>query len=466
MATTSAHSEPHYMTPEIAALVTAEVEAQVAARLSNYHNKAVIRGKPVVPVTLVVGEVFGVCEAFLIQQIHFWCVSHGHLKNGHKWSRNTYAQWAEQLRMFSERSVERALKRLVTLGVVATGVFNARIYDRTLWYRLDYERMCKLMSFNVGGNWEVRCPDNASLSITETDADPAAKSTVSEPANLAPPIPEIPKNIENKKIHVFSKQSAELTATPAGLIKTGTEKQENKKKEEIIEEGENNGKGLGKDASAPNTEFISKPAEAVKPPPAPGWMNAGKPLPPELQKRAERAVKAAKAESILEGKLEEEKVHNLSSKPMVLFNHWQACVAAKYGGYQHPPTKQNSGQFKKLGKYLGDQSQAVITYAVDNWWKFAAEASAIAGIGSWPTNPDIGFLLKHHAVAVNLLAKKNMPPQVHTIADEKKTAITDPKPSDKTPVEKPMTKEEFEEMFGIVSAVQQKTNAVSSDITP
>ncbi len=435
MVTESAHSEPQHMTPEIAALVAAEVEARVAARLSNYHNKAVVRGGAIVPVSLAVAEVFGLYEALLIQQIHFLCASHGHLRNGHRWWRNTHSQWAEHLRVRSERSVARALKPLVKLGVVVTGVFNREIYDRTRWYRLDYERMCAEISSTLGGKWEIQCPNDSSLYIAQVEEDPAVKSTVSEPANLVPPIPEITKNTENKKIYVFSKQSAELTATPAGLIKTGTE------------EEENNGKGLGEDAPAPKTEFVKKPMELVKTQPPSGWMNAGKPLPPELQKRAERAVKAAKAESILEGKLEEEKVHNLSSKSMALFNHWQACVDAKYGGYQHPPTDQSSGQFKKLGKYLGDQSQAVIKYAVDNWWKFAAEAAAIAGIGSWPTHPDIGFLLKHHAVAVNLLAEKNMPPQIHKIADEKKTAITDQKPSQNTPVEPPITKEEFEEMF-------------------
>jgi hypothetical protein len=185
--------------------------------------------------------------------------------------------------------------------------------------------------------------------------------------------------------------------------------------------------------------------ELVKTKPPSGWMNAGKPLPPELQRRAERAVKAAKAESIPDGKQEKEKVPNLSSKPMPLFNQWQACVAAKYGGYQPPPTQQDMGELKRVGKYLGDQTQAVIKCAVDNWWKFASEAAAGAGIGSWPADPDIGFFVKHHAVAVNLLAKQNMPPQV--IADEKKALITYPKPSDKTPVEPPMTKEEFEEFM-------------------
>jgi hypothetical protein len=261
---------------------------------------------------------------------------------------------------------------------------------------------------------------------------------------LAPPIPEITKDIENKNIYVFSKQSAELTATPAGLIKT-IEEQE--KKEEIIEKEESNTKGLGKDAPAPNTEFVKKPTEVAKTKPASGWMNEGKPLPAKLQKLAERAVKAAKAESIPKAKQEEEQVHNLSSKPMPLFNHWQARVAAKYRGYQPPPTQKDMGELKRVGKYLGDQSQAAIEYAVDNWWKFASEAAAGAGTGSWPADPDIGFFVKHHAVAVNLLAKKNMPPQGHTIADEKKAVITAPKPSEKTPVEPPITKEQLEELL-------------------
>jgi len=321
--------------------------------------------------------------------------------------------------------------------------------------------MCKLMSSNVGGNWEVRCPDNASLSITDRDGDHAANGVSSEPTNLAPPIPEITKDIENKNIYVFSKQSAELTATPAGLIKTGIEEQEKKKKGEIIKKEESNTKGLGKDAPAPNTEFVNKPAEAVKPVPASGWMNAGKPLPAKLQKLAERAVKAAKAESMPNGKQEEEKVHNLSSKPMPLFNHWQACVAAKYGGYQPPPTMQDMGELKRLGKYLEDQSPAVIKCAVDNWWEFASKAASEAGISSWPADPDIGFFVKHHAVAVNLLAKQNMPPQVHTIADEKKAPITYPKPSQKTPIKLQCTPEQLAVLFEADEQADKFYDAIS-----
>lgn len=297
--------------------------------------------------------------------------------------------------MFSERSVERSLKRLVKLGVVVTGVFNARIYDRTLWYRLDYERLCERMSSNVGGTWEVRCPDDASLSITETNGDHAANCVPSGPTLLAPPIPEIPKQPEKKKESIFSKQSAKLTAKPISyLIKTGTAGEEKIK---------NNLKVLEEAAPVHNGKVVNKPDEPAKTVPASGWMNAGKALPEKLQKAAERGIKAAKAEAILKENQTEAEVHCLTSKPIALATYWQSHVATKHGNYQKPLRQKEIGMLKKLGKDLGDKAPVVLNFVLNNWWRFAREAAADAGTGSWPDHPNIAFLLKHHAVAANLL---------------------------------------------------------------
>lgn len=121
---------------------------------------------------------------------------------------------------------------------------------------------------------------------------------------------------------------------------------------------------------------------------------------------------------------------------------WKGRMATIHGGYQKPLTGKQCGQLKQLSKYLGDQTKPVIDYVLNHWWKFATQAAAAAGT-SCPADPDIGFLLKHHAVAVNLLVpaaevKKTPPPPpvqllapktdeepVHNVSSQELTALLD-----------------------------------------
>ena len=90
---------------------------------------------------------------------------------------------------------------------------------------------------------------------------------------------------------------------------------------------------------------------------------------------------------------------------------WKARCALVTGTWQRALTGKERGQLAHLRKYLGDQTKPVIDYAINHWWKFASQAGAAAGT-TFPGEPTIGFLLKYHAVAVNLLivqAEKKSP---------------------------------------------------------
>jgi len=82
--------------------------------------------------------------------------------------------------------------------------------------------------------------------------------------------------------------------------------------------------------------------------------------------------------------------------------YWKSRCALVLKGYQKPLTVKEAAQLKQLHTYLGNQTKPVIAYAVEHWWKFATQAGASAGVIP-SADPNIGFLLKHHAVAVNLL---------------------------------------------------------------
>lgn len=89
----------------------------------------------------VLAKAFGVCGALLIQQIHYWCDENSNIHEGYSWVWNTTRQWADNLMAFDERTIRYTLKKLREDGVVVVGSFNKHKYDKTLWYRLDYEAL-------------------------------------------------------------------------------------------------------------------------------------------------------------------------------------------------------------------------------------------------------------------------------------------------------------------------------------
>jgi hypothetical protein len=89
-------------------------------------------------------------------------------------------------------------------------------------------------------------------------------------------------------------------------------------------------------------------------------------------------------------------------KSTTLAGTWQALCAEKSGGFQKPLTGKELGQISHLKKILGDDTEAVMTWAVTHWSKFGMHAAASGGLGNFPIDPQLGFLLKYCAVAVDL----------------------------------------------------------------
>lgn len=91
--------------------------------------------------------------------------------------------------------------------------------------------------------------------------------------------------------------------------------------------------------------------------------------------------------------------------------YWKSRCALVSDTYQKPLTHKEQGQLKLLQGYLGERTRPVIAFAVEHWWKFATRAATAAGCAC-PSEPHIGFLLKHHAMAVHLLPVEMNPPTV------------------------------------------------------
>lgn len=120
--------------------------------------------------------------------------------------------------------------------------------------------------------------------------------------------------------------------------------------------------------------------------------------------------------------------HHKDKVPLTgsLGSYWKSRCALVSGKPQKNLTIREHGQLKHLSKALEDQTRPVIAYVVEHWWKFATKAGYTEGT-SFPTEPHIGFLLKHYDVALNLLMDKVPAPAVSSLpATVQSVAPTEP----------------------------------------
>ena len=68
-----------------------------------------------------------------------------HYKNGTWWVYNTYSDWSLQFPNIDEKTIKRIVRELEKIGIVRTGRYNEKGYDRTKWYSLNYKMLESLM---------------------------------------------------------------------------------------------------------------------------------------------------------------------------------------------------------------------------------------------------------------------------------------------------------------------------------
>lgn len=83
-------------------------------------------------------------KAIILQQIHYWLQRSNNIVDGHRWVFNTAKGWQKQFPWITEKTVQRYLKDLCDRGLLITANYNKANFDRTKWYRIDYDALDKL----------------------------------------------------------------------------------------------------------------------------------------------------------------------------------------------------------------------------------------------------------------------------------------------------------------------------------
>lgn len=86
----------------------------------------------------------GLNESIFLQQLHYWLRETNNEMDGYKWVYNTYAQWCQQFPFWSESTIRRTIGSLEKAGLLITGDFNKYKFDKTRWYRINFENLERL----------------------------------------------------------------------------------------------------------------------------------------------------------------------------------------------------------------------------------------------------------------------------------------------------------------------------------
>lgn len=84
-------------------------------------------------------------EAVILQQVHYWLQKKKNIRDGYSWVYNSMTEWQKQFPWIkSEKTLKRKFKSLEDKGLLVTGNYNKAKFDRTKWYRVDYQALSQM----------------------------------------------------------------------------------------------------------------------------------------------------------------------------------------------------------------------------------------------------------------------------------------------------------------------------------
>ncbi len=86
----------------------------------------------------------GLNGAIFLQQLHYWLQRSGNVRDDHVWVYNSIEDWREDFPFWGLNTIRRTVSKLIKDKYLITGNYNEHRYDRTTWYRIDYEAIAQI----------------------------------------------------------------------------------------------------------------------------------------------------------------------------------------------------------------------------------------------------------------------------------------------------------------------------------
>ncbi|MCL2255837.1 MAG: hypothetical protein FWC11_03145 [Firmicutes bacterium] len=155
----------------------------------------------------------GLNEAIVLQQLHYWLKKNPKMRDGHSWIYNSISEWHSQFPFWSFDTVKRTIARLVDSGLIIKGHFNKSSFDRTLWYRLDYDALNETVKERSFFEQQKDIGANCTNQSEQIDQETSEQIAPINSGNTHQPIPEntTETTITSKK-KVSKKETAAIPA--------------------------------------------------------------------------------------------------------------------------------------------------------------------------------------------------------------------------------------------------------------
>lgn len=166
----------------------------------------------------------GLNEAIVLQQFHYWLQRSTNVRDGYKWVYNSYKEWNKQFPFWGLNTLKRAITSLEKSGYLISGNYNKAGFDKTKWYRINYELLGMGQPSTQNGStmnpeWVDGTDQNGSTNTNRLPENTTINKTVADSKESA----------KNKK-HIPSEQLDEDFEKLWKLYPRKTDKQTAKKK--------------------------------------------------------------------------------------------------------------------------------------------------------------------------------------------------------------------------------------------
>lgn len=158
----------------------------------------------------------GLNEAMVLQQIHYWAKKKKTAREGFYWVYNSYEAWQEQFPFFSKSTIGRTIRSLEKLDLLITGNFNKLSFDKTKWYRINYNKLdeYKDKDGEKGFKTPLNQDESSNVSNWNDDGVKLTSSVVSERTNNTLDYPKTTTKNNIKDIVELEKTAPNIDHAP------------------------------------------------------------------------------------------------------------------------------------------------------------------------------------------------------------------------------------------------------------
>lgn len=127
---------------------------------------------------------FGLNQALVLQQMHYWLRKSKNIREGHKWVYKTLEDWHKEFPFWSKSTLERIIRKLEEEQLIVVGNYNRLKMDRTKWYRVNYK------AIDMTGFQSDDMLNREMMESTSATCDlPSQQNNDNDISNLTTPIP-------------------------------------------------------------------------------------------------------------------------------------------------------------------------------------------------------------------------------------------------------------------------------------